>query len=169
MICTRFSILDSETWVTIITAASFIKSSCFYYFLITTYHTLIIGFHLLQFVMSQHTGVAGDGNVGRGARGGNSQKSRWKFKKGDRLDPREEEILAATLAELVALGWKSDYGFRSGYLQKCEESIHQEFPTTDLKGTSTLCQRSRLGRLVTVAFAVFFSESVWGLMFTTTT
>ena len=42
--------------------------------------------------------------------------------------------MAATLVELVALGWKSDNGFRTGYLQKCEDSIRQEFPTFDIKG-----------------------------------
>lgn len=48
---------------------------------------------------------------------------------------REEEILVATLVELVAMGWKSDNGFRSGYLQRCEDSIRSKFPTSDIKGT----------------------------------
>ena len=47
---------------------------------------------------------------------------------------KEEEILAATLMELVARGWKSDNGFRSGYLTKIEDSIREEFPNSDLKG-----------------------------------
>lgn len=49
--------------------------------------------------------------------------------------PREEEILAASLLDLVAGGWKSDNGFRSGYLTKIEDSLRREFPNTDLKGT----------------------------------
>ena len=62
-----------------------------------------------------------------------------KFKKGDRTrrmwTSREEEILAATLVELVARGWKSDNGFRAGYLQKIVDSIRAEFPTSDIRGT----------------------------------
>ncbi|XP_057811553.1 uncharacterized protein LOC131025784 [Salvia miltiorrhiza] len=47
---------------------------------------------------------------------------------------REEEVLIVALKELVALGWKSDNGFRAGYLSKLEEAMKKEFPTTDLKG-----------------------------------
>ncbi|XP_057798099.1 uncharacterized protein LOC131014226 isoform X2 [Salvia miltiorrhiza] len=47
---------------------------------------------------------------------------------------REEEVLIAALKELVAQGWKSDNGFRAGYLSKLEEAMRKDFPTTDLKG-----------------------------------
>ncbi|XP_057806209.1 uncharacterized protein LOC131021137 [Salvia miltiorrhiza] len=47
---------------------------------------------------------------------------------------REEEVLIVALKELIALGWKSDNGFRAGYLSKLEEAMKKEFPTTDLKG-----------------------------------
>ncbi|KAG6406416.1 hypothetical protein SASPL_134016 [Salvia splendens] len=64
---------------------------------------------------------------------------RQKFRKGDRSRRiwifREEEILAATLLDLVAHGWKSDNGFRTGYLTKIEESLRAEFPNCDLRGT----------------------------------
>ncbi|KAG6434108.1 hypothetical protein SASPL_105730 [Salvia splendens] len=64
---------------------------------------------------------------------------RQKFRKGDRSRRiwffREEEILAATLLDLVAHGWKSDNGFRTGYLIKIEESLRAEFPNCDLRGT----------------------------------
>lgn len=33
----------------------------------------------------------------------------------------EEEILLACLGELVATGWKSDNGFRAGYINKLEK------------------------------------------------
>ncbi|KAG6392062.1 hypothetical protein SASPL_146268 [Salvia splendens] len=46
---------------------------------------------------------------------------------------REEMHFIASLKELVATGWKSDNGFRSGYLFKLEESMRREFPTTDLR------------------------------------
>ncbi|KAG6424617.1 hypothetical protein SASPL_115035 [Salvia splendens] len=46
---------------------------------------------------------------------------------------REEGVLLATLKELVAQGWKSDNGFRVGYLVRLEEALRREFPTTDLK------------------------------------
>ncbi|KAG6429293.1 hypothetical protein SASPL_107341 [Salvia splendens] len=45
---------------------------------------------------------------------------------------REEEILMATLKELAANGWKSDNGFRSGYLVRAREAIKREFPNTDI-------------------------------------
>ncbi|KAL1553779.1 hypothetical protein AAHA92_14410 [Salvia divinorum] len=48
---------------------------------------------------------------------------------------REEEILASTLMELVVRGWKSDNGFRAGYLTQLEQSLRKEFPSTDIKGT----------------------------------
>ncbi|XP_057779552.1 uncharacterized protein LOC130998135 [Salvia miltiorrhiza] len=47
---------------------------------------------------------------------------------------REEEVLLAAMKELVVQGWKSDNGFRAGYLGKLEESIKKVFPGTDLKG-----------------------------------
>ncbi|XP_057767710.1 uncharacterized protein At2g29880-like isoform X2 [Salvia miltiorrhiza] len=48
--------------------------------------------------------------------------------------PREEEMLLASLKELVAQGWKADNGFRAGYLLKLEESMRKEFVGTDIKG-----------------------------------
>ena len=70
---------------------------------------------------------------------GERDRPHRKFKKGVRTrrmwSQHEEEILAVMLVELVSLGWKSDNGFRSGYLQKCEGSIRQESPKTDHKGT----------------------------------
>ncbi|KAG6416596.1 hypothetical protein SASPL_124029 [Salvia splendens] len=72
---------------------------------------------------------------------------RQKYRKGDRTRrmwlEREEEILATSLLGLVASGWKSDNGFRSGYLTKVEDSLRQEFPTTDLKGTPHI--QSKIG------------------------
>ena len=45
---------------------------------------------------------------------------------------REEEILMATLKDLTANGWKSDNGFRNGYLVRAREAIKREFPKTDI-------------------------------------
>ncbi|XP_057799340.1 uncharacterized protein LOC131015106 [Salvia miltiorrhiza] len=47
----------------------------------------------------------------------------------------EEHVLLASLKELVANGWKSDNGFRGGYLSKLEEAMRKEYPDSDLKGT----------------------------------
>ncbi|KAG6437360.1 hypothetical protein SASPL_102275 [Salvia splendens] len=44
----------------------------------------------------------------------------------------EEEILMATLKELAANGWKSNNGFRNGYLVRAREAIKSEFPNTDI-------------------------------------
>ncbi|KAG6392950.1 hypothetical protein SASPL_147179 [Salvia splendens] len=45
---------------------------------------------------------------------------------------REEDILMTTLKELAANGWKSDNGFRNGYLVRAREAIKNEFPKTDI-------------------------------------
>ncbi|XP_057766301.1 uncharacterized protein LOC130986786 [Salvia miltiorrhiza] len=47
---------------------------------------------------------------------------------------KEEETLIHELKELVAQGWKSDNGFRAGYLNKLELAMKNVFPGTDLKG-----------------------------------
>ncbi|KAG6403230.1 hypothetical protein SASPL_135447 [Salvia splendens] len=46
---------------------------------------------------------------------------------------KEQKILISTLKDLAALSWKSDNGFRAGYLAKVEEALRREFPATDLK------------------------------------
>ncbi|XP_057769415.1 uncharacterized protein LOC130989428 [Salvia miltiorrhiza] len=48
--------------------------------------------------------------------------------------PREEDVLLAALKELVVQGWKSDNGFRAGYLGKLEEAVKSRFPNSNLKG-----------------------------------
>ncbi|KAG6406206.1 hypothetical protein SASPL_133805 [Salvia splendens] len=45
---------------------------------------------------------------------------------------REEEILMSTMKELAAVRWKSDNGFRAGYLTRAREALRREFPKTDL-------------------------------------
>ncbi|KAG6405281.1 hypothetical protein SASPL_132868 [Salvia splendens] len=46
---------------------------------------------------------------------------------------REEEILVSILKDLVTHGWKSDNGFRGGYLQRIEEALNREFPGCGLR------------------------------------
>ncbi|KAG8368996.1 hypothetical protein BUALT_Bualt15G0104300 [Buddleja alternifolia] len=45
--------------------------------------------------------------------------------------PEEEELLIA-LKEIVAAGWKSDNGFRTGYLRELEQAMIKTFPGTNL-------------------------------------
>ncbi|KAG6388648.1 hypothetical protein SASPL_150080 [Salvia splendens] len=45
---------------------------------------------------------------------------------------REEAILMSAMKELVATRWKSDNGFRSGYLTRALEALKREFPKTDI-------------------------------------
>ncbi|XP_057796019.1 uncharacterized protein LOC131012126 [Salvia miltiorrhiza] len=47
---------------------------------------------------------------------------------------KEEETMLNGLKELVVQGWKSDNGFRAGYLAKLEDVMKTAFPGTDLKG-----------------------------------
>ncbi|KAG6394633.1 hypothetical protein SASPL_145222 [Salvia splendens] len=48
---------------------------------------------------------------------------------------REEEILVVTLKDLSTQGWKSDNGFRAGYLGKLEEAVKRHCPDSDIKAT----------------------------------
>ncbi|KAG6415545.1 hypothetical protein SASPL_122958 [Salvia splendens] len=54
---------------------------------------------------------------------------------------REEQVLLTSLMELVVHGWKSDNGFRSGYLKKLEDDLRREFPTTDLKASPNITSK----------------------------
>ncbi|KAL8544558.1 hypothetical protein ACS0TY_004944 [Phlomoides rotata] len=48
---------------------------------------------------------------------------------------REEKVLINVLKELVNKAYKSDNGFRTGYLIKCEEALKVDFPKTDLQAS----------------------------------
>ncbi|KAK6164017.1 hypothetical protein DH2020_000881 [Rehmannia glutinosa] len=47
---------------------------------------------------------------------------------------REEEVLVASLKEIVSSGWKSENGFKIGYLQALEQEMMKVLPGTDLRG-----------------------------------
>lgn len=53
----------------------------------------------------------------------------------------EEAVLIASLKELISQGWKSDNGFRAGYLSRLEEAMKKSFPNTDLKATPHINSR----------------------------
>lgn len=46
---------------------------------------------------------------------------------------REEEVLLDCLKELLATGWKSDNGFRAGYVNKLEELLRGHFPSANIR------------------------------------
>lgn len=46
----------------------------------------------------------------------------------------EEKVLLEAVKGLVAEGWKSDNGFRAGYLRKLEEVLKIHFPSANIKG-----------------------------------
>ncbi|KAK6124530.1 hypothetical protein DH2020_041739 [Rehmannia glutinosa] len=46
----------------------------------------------------------------------------------------EEETLVAAQKEVIANGWKSENGFKIGYLQALEHEMQKMIPGTDLKG-----------------------------------
>ncbi|KAG6433865.1 hypothetical protein SASPL_105484 [Salvia splendens] len=68
---------------------------------------------------------------------GSNQYRRTSYRKCDRArrswSDREDVALIGALKELVAQGWKSDNGFRSGYQKKLEHWLKTDFPNTDLK------------------------------------
>ncbi|KAG6392820.1 hypothetical protein SASPL_147047 [Salvia splendens] len=89
-----------------------------------THNECLVGEAAKNQVASAPTNTFEMADARRGNRGDRTRRS-WSGK--------EEEILAATMKELVAQGWKSDNGFRSGYLNKIEEALKREFPTSDIK------------------------------------
>ena len=48
---------------------------------------------------------------------------------------REEDIRVVTLKDLATQGWKSNNGFRAGYLGKLEEAVKRHCPGSDIKAT----------------------------------
>lgn len=68
---------------------------------------------------------------------GSNQYRRTSYRKCDRArrswSDREDVALIGALKELVAQGWKSDNGFRSGYQKKLEHWLKTYFPNTNLK------------------------------------
>ncbi|KZV19580.1 hypothetical protein F511_13466 [Dorcoceras hygrometricum] len=59
-------------------------------------------------------------------------------KKGDKTrrtwSAREEEVLIAALKDVITKGWKSENGFKAGYLTLLESAMHSAIPGTDLRG-----------------------------------
>lgn len=72
---------------------------------------------------------------------------------------REEEVLLAALKELVATGWKSDNGFRPGYVKKLEEAMKKEFPRTDLKGVPHITSRLTIWKKNYASIVTMLSRS----------
>ncbi|KAG6417987.1 hypothetical protein SASPL_120184 [Salvia splendens] len=72
---------------------------------------------------------------------------------------REEAFLLATLKKLVAIGWKSDNGFRSGYLHKLEDSLRQEFPWSDLKANPHLQSKIHIWKKAYGALSLVLARS----------
>ncbi|KAG6412240.1 hypothetical protein SASPL_124912 [Salvia splendens] len=82
---------------------------------------------------SQGTQVSGQGIEGRYKKCDRPRRGCW--------TDREDVALIAGLKELVAICWKSDNGFRSGYQKKLELWMKKEFPSTDLKGNPRISSK----------------------------
>lgn len=54
---------------------------------------------------------------------------------------REEMVLIDALKDLVSNGMKSDNGFRTGYLNKLEDSLKKVFPGTDLQANPNITSK----------------------------
>ncbi|KAG6430622.1 hypothetical protein SASPL_108694 [Salvia splendens] len=76
-------------------------------------------------------------SMGPGSNGDNSKLLRRRPIRGDRSrrswPDKEEATLIVALKDLVVTGWKSDNGFRSGYLTRIEDALKRDFPNTDLR------------------------------------
>ncbi|KAL8514444.1 hypothetical protein ACS0TY_013526 [Phlomoides rotata] len=73
----------------------------------------------------------GNNNLG----GGRAAGARKRDKTRRIWSAHEEQVLMVALKDLVAHGWKSDNGFRTGYLVCCENAMKVAFPNTDLLAT----------------------------------
>ncbi|KZV29910.1 hypothetical protein F511_17334 [Dorcoceras hygrometricum] len=47
---------------------------------------------------------------------------------------REEDVLIRTLKDVITKGWKSENGFRAGYLTLLESAMHAAIPGCTLRG-----------------------------------
>ncbi|KZV15952.1 hypothetical protein F511_25369 [Dorcoceras hygrometricum] len=47
---------------------------------------------------------------------------------------REEEVLITTLKDVITKGWKSENGYKAGYLTLLESAMHKVIPGTHLRG-----------------------------------
>lgn len=110
--------------------------------------------------------------MGRGSRDGNFRRT-W--------TDREEEVLLEAFKELVVQGWKSDNGFRPGYVNKLEEALKVAVPGTTLKANphitskittwkknyatlTTILSRSGVGFNLNGDFMVDCTPEVWDEM-----
>ncbi|KZV51536.1 hypothetical protein F511_05852 [Dorcoceras hygrometricum] len=61
-----------------------------------------------------------------------------RLKKGEKTrrtwSPREEDVLISALKDIITKGWKSENGFKPGYLSLLESSMNASIPGTDLRG-----------------------------------
>lgn len=73
--------------------------------------------------------MEGDSSI----RGSTSSSKKKKLGRGWNWD--NEQALVNGLKELVPLGWKTDNGFRRGYLGVVETILSKKFPGTELKAT----------------------------------
>ncbi|KAK6123924.1 hypothetical protein DH2020_042343 [Rehmannia glutinosa] len=84
----------------------------------------------MAFEISRRRVVVMEGFTCKGTKG-----ARRRNDKGRRSwSRREEEVLVAALKEIVITGWKSENGFKIGYLQALEQEMAKALPGTDLKG-----------------------------------
>ncbi|KZV56349.1 hypothetical protein F511_00346 [Dorcoceras hygrometricum] len=49
---------------------------------------------------------------------------------------REEEVLITALKDVITKGWKSENGFKAGYLTLLESAMHSAIPGMNLHGNS---------------------------------
>ncbi|KZV50983.1 hypothetical protein F511_15226 [Dorcoceras hygrometricum] len=48
--------------------------------------------------------------------------------------PREEDVLITSLKDVITKGWKSENGFKAGYVTLLDSAMHAALPGTDLRG-----------------------------------
>ncbi|XP_073015632.1 uncharacterized protein [Primulina eburnea] len=72
---------------------------------------------------------------------------------------KEDEYLLQALKELVNAGWKSENGFRCGYLTVLEKSIAQAFPNTDLRGNPHINSKIHVWKRTHASLLTMLSRS----------
>lgn len=63
------------------------------------------------------------------------------------------------MKEAVAEGWKSDNGFRGGYLRFLEDAMRREFPNAGLKGEPHIRSRIKIWKMNYASLTTILSRS----------
>lgn len=80
---------------------------------------------------------------------------------------REEKVLIQALKDIVSQGWKSDNGFRTGYLTKLQDAIKKEFSMTNLVASPNITSKLTTWKKAMVVLSLHTKQQELGFNCTT--